>query len=833
MLQKCLLLMLVAAIAVGLTVSRNLRDAPPKSMQTPKPAADQDSRLQAVAESSLAEREGAIVVLDPQTGRVRAVVNPDVAYQNAFPPGSAIKPFTALVALRSNVITPDTRLRCRGKYKRDDVIDACSHPPNLLPFNPAEALAYSCNYYFATVGERLDEERFARALAEFGFGQKTGIDDKEEVAGVLAHGRWQPESAVGEGAFLQVTPIQMATAYSALFNGGRLLTPNHDGIARVRAKIQIDDKHRSLLLEGMHGAVTFGTAEKADLDALPVYIAGKTGTSTQLQGFRSQGWFVGLAFAPNKPPDAANVQLLVVVYLKNAHGSEAAEIARPIFEEFAGAPKKDVTYVSVHQVSENSTQRMPLEDYVLHVVSSEASVEDQPEALRALAIAVRTYALRNLGRHKDEGYDFCSTTHCQRFEATNTPAALADAVKSTTGLVLRNEQNQIIDAYFSASCGGMTANLKTLWEDEAPTYLRGVRDDYCNSGPHYRWTDAIPAARLASALRSDPRTDVGQTVRDISVAHYDQTGRAEVVSIVGDRKRAINGWEFKLIVGRALGWNVLKSSRFNVSRSGSQFVFRGGGFGHGLGLCQEGSHVMAQRGGSFQQILAHYFPGTIVREYQRDRAMRSSSHFRLIYPQTTKPEEAEQVLQLLESTRADLMQRVAAAGIESHFPNLDILFNETTGDFVGRTRMPAWAAAATKNNTIELQPLKTLKQRRVLETTLRHELAHVLIESVGRGQSPRWLAEGMALHLAGEGKLIERYAPESQISAETIERMLATANSSTEMRTAYAAAYKSVRDLIRTEGESKIWKRISERKVMSRTSAEATGRCTRRNSITA
>src|SRR6185437_3439687 len=153
-------------------------------------------------------------------------------------------------------------------------------------------------------------------------------------------------------------------------------------------------------------------------------------------------------------------------------------------------------------------------------------------------------------------------------------------------------------------------NLKTLWDNDAPPYLRCVRDDYCITGPHYRWTDVIDSAQLANALRSDSRTDVGQNIRELTVVRYDQTGRAELIEIAGDRRRTVSGWEFKLIVGRALGWNVLKSSRFDISRSGSQFVFRGGGFGHGLGLCQEGAHVMAQRGQSYQQILAHYFPGT-------------------------------------------------------------------------------------------------------------------------------------------------------------------------------------------------------------------------------
>ena len=614
-LRKILRVALLVGLVIGLTfaLSRNVRDAPARSSPAIEPANDRDERLQTVAENVLARRVGAIVVLDPQTGRVRAVVNEELAFKSVFPPGSTIKPFTALAALRSGIITEDTRIRCRGKYKREDIVDACVHPPKLPPFNPAEAVAYSCNYFFAATGERLDNEKFTNMLAELGFGQPAGITGEGESAGVLARGRWQPQSALGEGPFLQVTPVQLATAYAALLNGGSLLKPNYDGVRTVRAQLHIDEKERSIMLEGMRGAVSFGTAEKADLDSLPVYITGKTGTSTQLGGFRSQGWFVGIAFKSDTPPEPANAQLLVVVYLKNAHGSEAAELARPIFEEFAGKhdTNKDTTSVSVHQVSENVTQQMPLEDYVLHVVASEASVEDQTEALKALAITARTYALKNLGRHKEQGYDFCSTTHCQRFESVVARPNLAAAVKKTAGLVLLDEKDYIIDAYFSASCGGTTANLKSLWGgDTSPAYLRGVRDDYCNTGPHYRWTDVIDSTRLANALRSDPRTDVGQNIRNVSVAQYDQTGRAEIVVIAGDQRKTISGWEFKLILGRALGWNVLKGSRFHISRSGSQFVFRGGGFGHGLGLCQEGSHVMAQRGQSYQQILAHYFPST-------------------------------------------------------------------------------------------------------------------------------------------------------------------------------------------------------------------------------
>lgn len=327
------LLLLIPAFLILSYFSLARSTSSPEHITQPEPELIADLDHQAIAAAALGAREGAIIALDPQTGYLRAVVNPELAFKSAFPPGSTIKAFTALAALRAGVVTEDTRIRCREKYKRADVIDACVHPSKLPPFNLAEALAYSCNYFFATTGERLDGGTFAQLLHEFGFGRPTDIEGQSESAGVLARGRWQAQSPLGEGPFLQVTPVQLATAYAALFNGGVLLKPNYDGVRKVRAQLHIDDKERSMLLEGMRSAVTFGTAEKAGLDSLPVYIIGKTGTSTQIGGFRTQGWFVGIAFQADAPPDPENAQLVVVVYLKNAHGSDAAKLARPIFEE--------------------------------------------------------------------------------------------------------------------------------------------------------------------------------------------------------------------------------------------------------------------------------------------------------------------------------------------------------------------------------------------------------------------------------------------------------------------------------------------------------------------
>jgi len=181
----------------------------------------------------------------------------------------------------------------------------------------------------------------------------------------------------------------------------------------------------------------------------------------------------------------------------------------------------------------------------------------------------------------------------------------------------------------------------------------------------------------------------------------------------------------------------------------------------------------------------------------------------LVHPQTVERRDAEYVLNLLETNRTELLHRVASAGIEVNLPTLEVVFNETTGDFVGRTGMPPWAAAVTKKNKIELQPLKLLKQRRILETTLRHELVHVFIDAIGGSQTPRWLTEGLALFLAGEGRSFE--STRETMSVATVEQALAAPKSAGEMKSAYAAAYNLVKELIRVEGEKKVWKRVADR----------------------
>jgi hypothetical protein len=160
----------------------------------------------------------------------------------------------------------------------------------------------------------------------------------------------------------------------------------------------------------------------------------------------------------------------------------------------------------------------------------------------------------------------------------------------------------------------------------------------------------------------------------------------------------------------------------------------------------------------------------------------------------------------LESARADVARRVERASLAAAAPEMEVVVYETTGDFVGATGQPAWVAAVTTGRRMELQPLDALRRRGVLLTTPRHELVHAALEALGRGRAPRWLVEGLAAYVAGEGPLLSRGGAARRMPTDELERRLAGAASAEETRALYAAAYAEVAALIRREGEAAAWR---------------------------
>jgi stage II sporulation protein D len=262
---------------------------------------------------------------------------------------------------------------------------------------------------------------------------------------------------------------------------------------------------------------------------------------------------------------------------------------------------------------------VPLEEYVRTVILSEFSPGPaEPNAvdkmLEVQAVVSRTYAL--FPRHRAQGFDFCSTTHCQLYDPEGTKrarwaSAAARAVQKTSGLILWYDRGPARVA-FHADCGGRTSAARDVWTGIEPSYLTALDDGGPAAAVHSNWRFAPPRAALLAALNADRRTRVGKRLDRIDVLKRDTGGRVQLVGIRGERPLRVSGEDFRGVIARAFGFRALGSTRFDVTAAKGTFEFIGRGLGHGVGLCQVGAFARLSAGASPADVLAHYFPGTAV-----------------------------------------------------------------------------------------------------------------------------------------------------------------------------------------------------------------------------
>jgi stage II sporulation protein D len=151
-----------------------------------------------------------------------------------------------------------------------------------------------------------------------------------------------------------------------------------------------------------------------------------------------------------------------------------------------------------------------------------------------------------------------------------------------------------------------------VWGVPPIPYLTPMTDALPAGRVHHEWTFSVANDALLSSLNADARTRVGRTLRDVDITTRDSSGRAAHVTIGGETPRAVRGEELRSIVNQRFGERAIQSTRFTVQRSGRTYVFRGTGYGHGVGLCQLGAAVRARRGESAAQILSAYFKGATL-----------------------------------------------------------------------------------------------------------------------------------------------------------------------------------------------------------------------------
>ncbi len=254
--------------------------------------------------------------------------------------------------------------------------------------------------------------------------------------------------------------------------------------------------------------------------------------------------------------------------------------------------------VRVGSVETGHVMVLPLEMYVARVLAGESEPKSSDTARQVLAVAIRTFALANAGRHGRDGYDLCDTTHCQVPRQAN--AVTRRASLATAGQLLTFE-GEPAALFYSASCGGQSESASEVWPGADYPYLRSAPDDV--HGSDVWWELELSLRDVQRALEQAGLK--GERLTGVEVNAYSASGRVSRLRVSGLQPDIITGQQFRM----ALGATLLRSTAFAISKSGATLRFTGRGFGHGVGMCVVGAGRRAARGETAEAILAHYYPG--------------------------------------------------------------------------------------------------------------------------------------------------------------------------------------------------------------------------------
>ncbi len=437
---------------------------------------------------------------------------------------------------------------------------------------------------------------------------------------------------------------------------------------------------------------------------------------------------------------------------------------------------------------------VPLEDYVAAALAGESGTFSHPESLKAMAIAVRTYAARFKPRHQAEGFDFCDSTHCQALNLKGVNSQARSAVEATRGQLLWF-RGMLAATFYHQNCGGTLADGKEAWPEIAAPYLGQHNDPYCQRASLLPWKAQLSRRELENALQ-EQGLKVPQAWSKLEIVARTPSGRVQRLAFRGQGivTQFISASSLRFAIGRHFGWNQVRSDLYNLETSEETVVFNGRAAGHGVGLCQAGAEQMAKEGILFRQILEFYYPGTTIGLTAADLQWekRQSEHFELLTA-AHEPRQ-EDVLSLAEnllaSLESELGWKLDSKTQLKFFPTLDA-YRDSTGQ-------AGWIAAFTRGAVINLQPLAALKSKSLLESTLRHEFSHRLVESRAFPGTPLWFREGLVLCLSDSSK----NAPPVTMTERAIEAGLQHPADRQALEKSYEAARTKVAKMIQQNGRS-------------------------------
>ena len=392
---------------------------------------------------------------------------------------------------------------------------------------------------------------------------------------------------------------------------------------------------------------------------------------------------------------------------------------------------------------------LPSERYVASVLNAEASPNEPSESLKTLAILARTYSLNGTHYTAKPGHlpaNLCDSTQCQAMGFGPISSAIEAATRATAGETLQFGSHYA-EVFFSQSCGGLTEDASALWPSlPGVPYLQSHPDPYCLRRGPAAWHAEVSINDLHQIAQAEG----WHLLQNIAAAHVTQRSashRALRISFSDPTGSTsiLSASSLRFGIGRALGWNRVRSDAYDLGVRDGSLIFDGHGHGHGVGLCQQGATQMASGGKSSREILAFYFPGAKVRISPTDHGWLET-HAGPLTLRTTQPISADRqgsIAKVWEEARKRFPPHQALSPQITFSPSVEI-FRQLTAE-------PGWVLATTRGQIIVLQPDYVLHSHAPYSNdAILHEMLHVLVESEATQLAPLWLREGLVEVLTGE-----------------------------------------------------------------------------------
>jgi len=235
-----------------------------------------------------------------------------------------------------------------------------------------------------------------------------------------------------------------------------------------------------------------------------------------------------------------------------------------------------------------------INNYVAGVVESEVGRSPPSEYFKLQSIICRTYALKNIKRHQTEGFSLCDKVHCQAYNSKPKSKLIKKAALETNNIVIVDSEIDLIVATFYSNCGGETAKSEEVWREKL-YYLRTVKDTFCLHENNAIWEKKIPKEKWKNYL-------VNKGFPKASLQH-----ECDIEYFQNCREQFFEAQNIQIPFTKIRSDFHLKSAQFDVVPIGKFVILKGKGYGHGVGLCQEGAMKMAKNGYSYGEILHFYY----------------------------------------------------------------------------------------------------------------------------------------------------------------------------------------------------------------------------------